>query len=65
MKQIINCKTGEILDRDFNEEELAQAEIDAQMVASAQADAAAKIAAKDTVLQKLGLTAEELAAAIA
>ena len=65
MKQVINCETGEIIDRDFNEEELAQAEIDAVTVSAAQADAAEKSELKQAVLEKLGLTAEELAAALA
>lgn len=64
MKQIINCETGEIIERDFNDDELAQATIDAEMVANTQAEAAAKAAAKQAVLDKLGLTAEEAAAAL-
>lgn len=65
MKQIINCTSGEVTERDLNKAELAQAAIDAEMVADAQAASAAKAAAKQAVLTKLGLTAEELAAALA
>jgi UDP-N-acetylmuramoylalanine-D-glutamate ligase len=64
MKQVINCTTGEIVDRELNEDELAQSVIDAENVAIAQAQSAEKAAAKQAVLDKLGLTAEELAAAL-
>lgn len=65
MKQIINCTTGEVIERDLNKSELSQAALDAEMVAATQAETAAKAAAKQAVLDKLGLTAEELAAALA
>lgn len=65
MKQIINCETNEIIERELNEEELAQSVIDGETVAASQAQAAAKIASKEAVLEKLGLTADELAAALA
>lgn len=59
MKQIINCETGEVLERDFNEEELAQSEIDAKMVAETQADGAAKLDARSALLERLGITSDE------
>lgn len=65
MKQIINCTSGEVIERDLNKAELAQAAIDAEMVAAAQAESAARATAKQAVLAKLGLTAEELTAALA
>jgi FMN-dependent NADH-azoreductase len=63
MKRIINCETGEVIDREFNEEELAQ--LDADIAASEaieaakEAEAAAKAEAKAALLERLGITAEE------
>ena len=54
--------TGEIITRDFNAAELAQAKLDetqANLDAKAQT---AKQAARQAVLDKLGLTADEAAA---
>lgn len=65
MKQIIDCTTGEVIERDLNKAELAQATIDAKTVADAQAESVAKAAAKAAVLTKLGLTEDELKAALA
>ena len=56
---IHNVLTGEIVVRDFNAAELAQLELD-KAEAEAQAEAlAAKQAARQAVLDKLGLTADE------
>ena len=55
----INGITGEIVLRDMNADELAQLEID-KVNAQAKAEAlAAKQAARQAVLDKLGLTADE------
>jgi hypothetical protein len=57
-----NLVTGEIVERDQTAEEKAQAAKD-KAEAQAQAEAAeAKIAARQAVLDKLGLTADEAAA---
>jgi hypothetical protein len=48
----------------MTDEEFAQYEIDAQSAADEAAQKAAKAAAKQAVLDKLGLTAEELADAL-
>jgi hypothetical protein len=63
---IHNAATGETITRDYNEAELAQHEIDK---AKAAKDAAAKTkadkakaAARQAVIDKLGLTADEIAA---
>ena len=59
---IHNALTGEQITRDMNEAELAQHEIDktnAKADAKAQAD---KATAKQAVLDKLGLTADEVTA---
>jgi alpha-galactosidase/6-phospho-beta-glucosidase family protein len=59
----INCETGEETIRPLNADELAQrakdiAEYEAQR-AEAEAKAAADAAAKDALLTKLGITADE------
>ncbi len=57
-----NLVTGEIVERDQTAEEKAQAAKD-KAEAQAQTEAAeAKIAARQAVLDKLGLTADEAAA---
>lgn len=65
-KTIYNCLTGETITRDFDADELAQLELnkaqaikDAADKAKADAD---KAAARQTVLDKLGLTANEISA---
>jgi len=65
MKTIINCETGEILERALNAKELKQQvadETEADSVkAAAQAQAEAKEAARKVILDRIGLTAEEAA----
>jgi hypothetical protein len=65
-KTIYDCITGETITRNFNADELAQLETnkaqakkDAANKAKADAD---KQAARQAVLDKLGLTADEIAA---
>ena len=63
---IFDCLTGEAIYRDYNADELAQLEADqAQAVkdkaAKAKADAT-KASARQAVLDKLGLTADEVTA---
>ena len=59
---IHNVLTGEIITRDFNAAELAQAKLDkAEAEAQTKAEAA-KQSARQAVLDKLGLTADEAAA---
>lgn len=54
-----NVLTGEIIERELNEQELAQLEIDlAAAKAKAEAEAA-KAAEKAALLDRLGITAEE------
>lgn len=60
MKQVIDCTTGEIVEREFNEQELLQAELDAEMVAASKVKQEELAAAKQAVLDKLGLTEDEL-----
>jgi len=62
-KLIVNCETGETVERELNAEELAQQEIDeanylaAKAIADAEADA--KATAKAALLERLGITEEE------
>lgn len=59
MKQIVNCETGEISERELNAEELDQATKDAKKVILQKAEAQAKAQAKAALLERLGLTQEE------
>ena len=57
--KIHNIETGEVIEREMNDEELAQLELDkaaAEAEAQAKAEAAA---AKAALLEKLGITEEE------
>lgn len=62
-KLIVNCETGEIIERELNAEELAQQEIDEANFLAAKAIADVEIAAKQAerqaILDRLGLTADE------
>ena len=61
----INCETGEVIERPLTADEIAaneaaaaQAEADRK---AAEAEAASKAKAKEALLAKLGITAEEAA----
>jgi hypothetical protein len=56
---IHNVETGEIVTRDANTEELLQIEADQAAQAEAQAEAEAKETARQAILDRLGLSAEE------
>ncbi len=64
MKKIINCETGEVTERELNKAEKDQQKIDEAQIAQAQAlvkaEAEAKEAAKAAILDRIGLTADEL-----
>jgi hypothetical protein len=57
-----DMSTGEITEREMNAEELAQVKADSQAQAEQEAVQSARDAAKQAVLNKLGLTADEVAA---
>jgi hypothetical protein len=57
---VVNCETGEEIVRDANAEEIAQMEIDAANVEANKAKAQADATAKAAILDRLGLTADEL-----
>ena len=58
--KIVNATSGEEIIRDANAEELAQMQIDADNAAAIQAEAKAKETAKAAILDRIGLTADEL-----
>jgi hypothetical protein len=58
--KIFNCETGEEIVRDANAEEIAQLEIDAANNQAQKAEAEAKAIAKAAILDRIGLTADEL-----
>jgi hypothetical protein len=57
--KIVNCETGEEIVRDATIEEIAQMEIDAANTAARKAEAEAKAAEKQALLDRLGITADE------
>jgi hypothetical protein len=58
----VNCETGEVITREPNDEELAQAAIDQKRTEDEIAELNAKEATRKAVLDKLGLSADEIAA---
>jgi acyl-CoA reductase-like NAD-dependent aldehyde dehydrogenase len=58
--KIVNVATGEEIVRDASAEEIAQMEIDAANAAARKAEAEAKEAARQAILNRIGLTSEEL-----
>jgi hypothetical protein len=59
--KIVNVETGEEIVRDANAQELAQMEIDAANAPAKQAEVEAKANARQAILDRLGLTADEVA----
>jgi hypothetical protein len=59
MQRIINCETGEVIERELNTEELQQRELDKIDFLAKQAEAEAKAQAKAAVLAQLGITEEQ------
>ena len=59
-KLIVNCETGEETVRELNKAEKDQQKIDEAQIAVEQAEAEAKAIAKAAILDRLGLTADEL-----
>jgi hypothetical protein len=55
----VDCTTGEEIVRDATAEEIAQIEIDKTNAQLAKAEAEAKEAARQAILDRLGLTADE------
>ena len=59
IKKIYDCATGETIEREYTDEELAQYQLDAQNAIVAKAKAEAKATAKASLLEKLGITEDE------
>jgi hypothetical protein len=57
--KIVNCETGEEIVRDATADEIAQMEIDAANATAAKTQAEAKVAEKQALLDRIGLTADE------
>jgi hypothetical protein len=55
----VNCETGEEIVRDATAEEIAQIKLDADNAAAKKAEAEAKEVARQAILDRLGLTADE------
>jgi hypothetical protein len=60
--RIQNSETGEVIDREMTAEEIAQMEQDNALFQQRVAEQESKLEAREAVLAKLGLTAEEAAA---
>ena len=60
MVRIHNVQTNEVIDREMNDDEFAQYEADKVAQATAKAEAEAKETAKLAILDRIGLTADEL-----
>ena len=58
--KIVDCTTGEETVRDATAEEIAQIELDAANSAVLKAEAETKETAKAAILDRIGLTADEL-----
>ena len=55
----VNCETGEEIVRDATNAETAQIKLDADNAKLAQTEAEAKATARKTLLEKLGISADE------
>jgi len=60
MKKIIDCTTSEVVERELNKAEKDQQKVDALVVANQSAERQEKESAKAAILDRLGLTADEL-----
>jgi hypothetical protein len=57
--KIVDVETGEEIVRDATAEEMAQIKLDADNAAARKAEAEAKQASRQAILDRLGLTADE------
>ena len=58
--RIHNIETDEVIDREMNDAEFAQYQADQTARATAQAEAEAKATARAAILDRIGLTTDEL-----
>lgn len=61
MVRVHDLETNEVIDREMNDAEFAQYQADQAAQATAQTEAEAKATARQAILDRLGLTAEEAA----
>ncbi len=59
MVRIHNIETNEIIDREMNDDEFSQYQADQLSLATRKAEAEAKEASRQAILDRLGLTADE------
>ena len=59
-KLIINCTTGETIERELNHEELAQQNIDEELYLRDKAQEELKAAERLAIAERIGLSADEL-----
>ena len=59
MVRIHNVETDEVIDREMNDAEFAQYEADKIATLQRKAEAEAKVAQRQAILDRLGLTADE------
>uniref|UniRef100_UPI0040473728 hypothetical protein n=1 Tax=Yoonia sp. TaxID=2212373 RepID=UPI0040473728 len=57
--KIVNCETGEVVEREMNAAEYKKYEAEQEIQAIRKADAQAKAAEKAAILDRLGITADE------
>jgi inosine/xanthosine triphosphate pyrophosphatase family protein len=58
--RIYNIETDELIDREMNDAEFAEYQADQEIQAAKKAEATAKAAEKQAILDRIGLTADEL-----
>jgi hypothetical protein len=58
-KLIVDCETGETVERELNKAEKDQQKIDEAIELARQAELEAKEAARQAIFDRLGLTADE------
>ncbi len=58
-KIIVNCETGQIVERELNEEEIAQFEKDQKEMAKLSKAEKTKNDSRQAILDRIGLTADE------
>ena len=63
MKRIVNCETGEVIEREETAEEIAEYKLkekaELARIAAEKAEAEAKAAEKQALLDRFGITADE------
>jgi membrane protein involved in colicin uptake len=59
MIRIVNLQTGEVVEREFNAEELAQRQIEETAELKRKAEAEAKATQKAALLERLGISEDE------